>query len=187
MLRTRRPFRSQASTPFALLSVLALLALACFPAFAHAEGSSVPEYETEVPTVTGHTTTSNHQHNNNPTAGSSSSGGNSGSGSGHSGGSGSGSSGGGSSTGQKNGTAGNGGTSQSNQGNGSNVQSRTLAQGGTGQGQSPGSTSSGGSSSPLVPILIAIAVLAAISIGVVVFRQRRQGGDSGGSVSPKAS
>lgn len=50
----------------------------------------------------------------------------------------------------------------------------------------PGTSSDdGGSSSPLVPILIAIAVLAAISIGVVVMRQRRR--DPGTPVSPKAS
>jgi hypothetical protein len=46
-------------------------------------------------------------------------------------------------------------------------------------------TSEGGSSSPLVPILIAIVVLAAISIGAFYYRQRRQG--AGSSVSPKAS
>jgi cobalamin biosynthesis Mg chelatase CobN len=50
----------------------------------------------------------------------------------------------------------------------------------------PVSHSSGGSS-PLVPILIAIAVLAAISIGAVIYRQRRQqDGGSGSPVSPKA-
>jgi cobalamin biosynthesis Mg chelatase CobN len=42
-----------------------------------------------------------------------------------------------------------------------------------------------GGSSPLVPILIAIAILAAISVGAVVMRQRRQRG--GTSVSPKPS
>ncbi len=40
------------------------------------------------------------------------------------------------------------------------------------------------SSSPLVPILIALAVLAAISVGAVLFRQRR--GDDG-RFSPNAS
>ena len=40
------------------------------------------------------------------------------------------------------------------------------------------------SSSPLVPILIALAVLAAISVGAVLFRQRR-GND--GRFSPNAS
>jgi hypothetical protein len=36
-------------------------------------------------------------------------------------------------------------------------------------------THSGGGSSPLVPALVAVAVLAAISFGVVFYRQRRQG------------
>ncbi len=45
--------------------------------------------------------------------------------------------------------------------------------------------SSDGGSSPLVPILIAVAVLAAISIGYFYYRQRRQ--DPGSTVSsPKA-
>lgn len=40
-------------------------------------------------------------------------------------------------------------------------------------------------SSPLVPILIAIAVLAAISVGAFLYRQRRQ--DPTSPISPKAS
>jgi hypothetical protein len=36
--------------------------------------------------------------------------------------------------------------------------------------------SSGGGSSPVVPILIAVIALAAISIGVALYRERRQGG-----------
>ncbi|HST69324.1 MAG TPA: hypothetical protein VLI94_06675 [Solirubrobacterales bacterium] len=40
-------------------------------------------------------------------------------------------------------------------------------------------------SSPLVPILIAVAVLAAISIGAYYYRQRRQG--PGSTVSPNAN
>jgi len=45
-----------------------------------------------------------------------------------------------------------------------------------------------GSSSPLVPILIAIAVLAAISIGAFYYRQRRQDpGSPESPASPKAS
>lgn len=45
-----------------------------------------------------------------------------------------------------------------------------------------------GSSSPLVPILIAIAVLAAISIGAFFYRQRRQEpGSPESPASPKAS
>ena len=46
--------------------------------------------------------------------------------------------------------------------------------------------SDGGSSSPLVPILIAIAALAAISIGVVMVSQRRQRGRPGGGLSTRA-
>lgn len=46
------------------------------------------------------------------------------------------------------------------------------------------STADDDSSSPLVPILIAVAVLAAISVGAVLYRQRR--GGSGGLFSPKA-
>ena len=42
-------------------------------------------------------------------------------------------------------------------------------------------------SSPLVPILIAIVVLAAISIAVVIYRQKRQSDGQPGSPSPKAS
>jgi cobalamin biosynthesis Mg chelatase CobN len=49
----------------------------------------------------------------------------------------------------------------------------------------PTSSDSGGSS-PLVPILIVIAVLAAISIAVVTIRQRRQRDGSGPSLSTKA-
>jgi hypothetical protein len=45
----------------------------------------------------------------------------------------------------------------------------------------------GGGSSPLVPILIAIAALAAISIGAVMLRARRQRAASGTPVSPEAS
>jgi hypothetical protein len=44
-----------------------------------------------------------------------------------------------------------------------------------------------GGSSPLVPILIAIAALAAISIGAVMLRAKRQRDGRGGSVSPEAS
>lgn len=49
-------------------------------------------------------------------------------------------------------------------------------------------SSSGGGSSPLVPILIAVAVLAAISIGVVLYRQRKSGqGPDRRVSSPNAS
>lgn len=47
------------------------------------------------------------------------------------------------------------------------------------------SSSSDDGSSPLVPILIAVAVLAAISIGAFYYRQRRQ--EPGSTVSPNAN
>lgn len=50
----------------------------------------------------------------------------------------------------------------------------------------PVSHKSDGGSSPLAPILIAIAVLAAISLGTVLYRQRRQRSGSQ-PISPKAS
>ena len=42
------------------------------------------------------------------------------------------------------------------------------------------------SSSPLVPILIALAILAAISIGFVAYKRRRQDPGGGSAVSPEA-
>ena len=50
------------------------------------------------------------------------------------------------------------------------------------------SQSSDGGSSPLVPILIGIVALAAISVGAVMYRQRRQRrGPTASAPSPKAS
>jgi len=50
-----------------------------------------------------------------------------------------------------------------------------------------GESGDSSSSSPLVPILIAIAAVMAIAIAVVVIRQRRQRGGPDGHVSPEAS
>lgn len=50
-------------------------------------------------------------------------------------------------------------------------------------GEPKSSVSDSSGSSPLVPILIAVAVLAAISIGAVLVRQRR--GSTGGGFSLK--
>jgi len=183
----------QVSTPargrsiFAL-SVLALLALGCFPLLAQADSSGL-QYSDAPPTVTGHTTSNG----NEPPAGKSNaheggSGGNTGS-------PGKGSAKGGSSGKPGDGQAAGAGGGKGSQGNGSQ---NSPGAGGkaTGAEAEPASTSSDSGSSPLVPILIAIAVLAAISIGVVVMRQRRRGNDaSAGSddaspsspVSPEAS
>jgi cobalamin biosynthesis Mg chelatase CobN len=177
--------------------VLALLAFACVPALAQAEctDSSCKQYEVEIPTSGG----KEHKHSNSgggtePTAHASTpnkpkSGG---------GGSDTPKSGAENETEEKQagaggGGGGNGGNGPANQGNspgggnsgGEAGLGEEKAVGGTETGK-PASHSSGGSS-PLVPILIAIAVLAAISIGAVIYRQRRQdGGGSGSPVSPKA-
>lgn len=86
---------------------------------------------------------------------------------------------------------GNGGSGQQGtQRSGSQDQSHGGAQNGSQTSKPVAATKDkGGGSSPLVPILIAIAVLAAISIGAVMLRQRRQrdGGGSAPSISPKAS
>lgn len=48
------------------------------------------------------------------------------------------------------------------------------------------SSADDGGSSPLVPILIALAVLAAISVGVVAMRKKREDMDPGAPASPEA-
>lgn len=176
--------RTSARPSFALLSVLALLALACFPVLAQAESSGA-QYETEIPTVTGHVTPPKNtggdlsaHASKNPSSGNSA---DSGSGSSPGGASGTNpSTGGGSGSGQPN--SGNGAT-------GGNQQVSAQGNGGTQQGKQVATKTPAddSSSSPLVPILIAIAALAAISIGAVVIRQRRQRRSPGGQVSPKAS
>jgi hypothetical protein len=189
MNSTPHAIRSSAQSALLLLSVLALLAFACFPILAQASESVGPVYETEVPTVNGHTTPPTHSGGGTPAH--SSSGGNpSSTGSTPSNGSGSGSGGNPSSANSNPSTGEGGGTGSGGQGNGStangkggNQQVSSLSNG----QQASSQKSADDSSSPLIPILIAIAVLAAISIGVVVVRQRRQRGSSGAQVSPKAS
>ena len=193
-----RPLRT-ARLSFSLLPVLALVVFACLPALAQAEctDSSCAQYEVEIPTAEGKTKKKDHQSEgqNEPTAEISNKGGggkDGGSPSGEEnseeteeskgGGAGPGKDNGGGNPGNKNGSPG-GGNPTGN--NGSESLGQGQAVGGTESGE-PASHSSGGSS-PLVPILIAVAVLAAISIGAVIYRQRRQGsGGSGSPVSPKA-
>ena len=169
-------------TCFALLSVLALLALACFPVLAQAEStpaeSSTPK---PCPTADG-ATTPRRQHASEPPATSSKTGG-----------------------GARRRQTPSGAVArrrlkrsarkaihlerqaprhgrrrrhaaQGSPGNGANrgQEARHRAAARTGQPASARTSSDDGGSSPLVPILIAIAVLAAISIGVVMIRQRRQ-------------
>lgn len=75
----------------------------------------------------------------------------------------------------KSGTSGGGGNGQSKSGNGAGGEQLSP---GVQIGEPKSSVSDSGGSSPLVPILIAVAVLAAISVGAVLVRQRR--GSAGG-------
>jgi hypothetical protein len=169
--------------------VLALLALASFPAVVQAREATGPQYETELPNLPeeqgsggggGHHNGSNGGGNEGAGASNSPEGHKSGGGGTTNPGAG-----GGSHTGQ--GSQGPEGSS-GNPGNGAGNAKNGVTGLADNQQVKPGvnaSSTEDNSSSPLVPILIAIAVLAAISIGAFYYRQRRQG--AGSSVSPKAS
>lgn len=188
MPRTRHPrARSSARPAFSLLSVLAVLAMALFPGLAQAEENTGIQYESDVPTVPSHESSNipskNKSGGTTPSEkGSEASSSNSPNGGGSGGGNNSGQ-GGGTPSGQSN-QAGGGGGQQT--GNGSQ-----NAGGGINSAEplatTPASSgSSDGGSSPLVPILIAVALLAAGSIGYFYYRQRNQ--DPGSPVSsPKAN
>lgn len=185
MFRTRHPRPRSSGLPVALLlSVLAVLALACAPA--QAREASELQYEPEVPTVPQEESPGGTHHgkkgggnggNENVEAEKGNAPGYVGSGGDN------GSQGGGSQGAQGN----QGQTGKEGQtGSGSVGSGVALGEGNdsTELGENTSSVSDDGSS-PLVPILIAIVVLAAISIGAYYYRQRRQG--AGSSVSPKAS
>lgn len=183
--RHGRPLRSGHSA-FGLVSVLALLALACCPVIAQADsGGAIYEEAESLPNPTGHhgeppAKASTAPHNGGASAPPSTSPSQTGSDKSSSGG-------GQISSGETGGVA----TAHGGKGQGSpdKASSGALPKHSQPAVQTNASTSSGGSSSPLVPILIAIAVLAAISIGAVLIRQRRQRNGAGrqGSVSPRAS
>jgi cobalamin biosynthesis Mg chelatase CobN len=163
--------------------VLALLALGCFPVLAQADSSGI-QYSDAPPTATGNNTIPTRSE---PPAHSSKADGgdtapdNAGSGASSGGKA---SAGGSSESGAASGAANGGGTGkQGNPGQGSAGGSDNSANPAVGSGEAASSQSDDGSS-PLVPVLIAIAVLAAISIGAVIMRRRR---GSGTSVSPEAS
>jgi cobalamin biosynthesis Mg chelatase CobN len=195
MLGMRHPLGRRAGrSSFLLPLVLALLAFASVPGLAQADSGGA-QYETAVPTVTGHK--SSPTHSSNPGAKSSNSRGgatapsesegkeSSGSASSSNNASG----GGGGNTGTGGGT----GSGQTSPGDGSSGKTQSGGNNGPGGGTlnkaQPVSNATEGSdnssSSPLVPILIAIVVLAAISVGAVIYRQRHQ--RPGSTVSPKAS
>lgn len=171
-----------------LVSVIAL-ALACFPVLAHAEDSSGVQYSDSIPKAEGENAPAHHQ----TPAKSSSTGNNGGAPApgGTTGSQGPGGSRGGSGEGssEKAGgvpaTGNGGGTGQGNPGGSANHPNSTSLQPGAQAGTATSQKSDDGGSSPLIPILIGILVLAAISLGVVWFRQRRQGGSR--PASPSAS
>ena len=162
--------------------------MACFPGLAAAEENSGIQYETDdaptIPSDKGSNIPSGKSGNSSDEPDAEASG--SGTPEGESSGGGGGSETGGTGT----------GTGQGNQaqgGNGGKASNGSKPAGGDVSGAQPLKTISSTSgkaadddgSSPLVPILIAVAALAAISIGAFYYRQRRQG--SGSPVSPKAS
>jgi cobalamin biosynthesis Mg chelatase CobN len=175
--RHRWALRRGRST-FGLVSVLALLALGCFPVLSQAD-SAQDVYEearlsptpkgSEIPTRT------NPPAHVSQTEDAKSAGGES-----------PGSQGGGS---EKNPSeAGRGSGTHDGKGQGSPTEDATSQNPPSGQPiDSSGAGQESDSSSPLVPILIAAAILAAISIGVVVFRQRRQSRGPDAQASPEAS
>lgn len=183
MTRTPHPDVRRLRVPSAaLLLVLALLAFACVPVLAQAE----TVYETEktnLPEGTGEKSPNHHKNpggsENSPEAEQSGvpggGGGQNGGGGGHSQ-PGSSNSNNGPSQESKSGTSGGGGETQGRSGNGAPEGQKSP--GSLQIGEPKSAVSDSGGSSPLVPILIAVAVLAAISVGAVLVRQRR--GSAGG-------
>lgn len=166
-----------------LSSVLALLALACFPVFAQADSSGA-QYSDPLPTAEGNNIPNPNggaKTSTTPTGGSTAPTGpsSSGSGAGYSG------------EGASSGTGGKAGHSGNNGGTGQGSPDNASAAGGNTQvqpaDQASAPSSSDGGSSPLVPILIAVLALAAISIGVVMLRARRQRVSGNAPASPRAS
>jgi hypothetical protein len=178
----QRP-RGSGRSALLLWSVLALLAFACAPVAAQADSGEV-EYESVLPKADGNGPSQNEQiaeKSDSPKNGGAeapASHGSTGSGEGsYMGGTPSSESGGG--------ATGNEGSGQGKADKGTSPPAKGGVQQATPLSKSS-PKSDGGSSSPLVPILIGIFVLAAISIGAVMIRQRRQRDGSSPSLSTKA-
>jgi cobalamin biosynthesis Mg chelatase CobN len=186
MIRTPYPnVRGLRLPSAALFSVLALLAFASFPVVAQAN----PNYEleeTELPKAEGEKTPAHHHKNpgNSESSPEAEQSVGAGGGGGHNGG------GGGQSPSEssnspnepsqesKSGTS--GGETHAKSGNGAPKGQKATPSVQIGENKS--AVGDSGGSSPLVPILIAVAVLAAISVGAVLVRQRR---GSASGLSPK--
>jgi cobalamin biosynthesis Mg chelatase CobN len=187
-----RPAPSAGRSVFLLMSVIAL-ALACFPVLAHAEDSSGVQYSDAIPKAEGENTPTHHKQ---PTQAKSSStdhgGGTTPSNSGSEGSKEAEGSGEGESSSKGSGVAASkhdgGGTGPSRPGGSANGGAKNSVHP-AGQKASPAAQprSDSGGSSPLVPILIAIAALAAISVAVVMIRQKRQRGGPPAAASPEAN
>jgi len=179
-----------------VLSVFALSALTIFPALVQAEDASGIQYSEAPPNPYGGHKPVHKPEAKDPPAHSSSDNGGAAApkGSGHSDSSGS-----ESSEEDSSSTAagapsgkGDGGTGQGNPGNGSKGTSpdgsaAPVQHSGQAQNVTPASEESSSGSSPLVPILIAIGVLAAISIAFMMLRAKRQRPEGRQPVSPEAS
>jgi hypothetical protein len=184
----RHPSALRLGPAFASMSVIALLALACFPVLAHAEDSSGVQYSDAIPRVEGDNSPSHHRQTPAKSSSTGKGGGQATTGT----------------TGSKGSTGGSSENESSSKGGGAAVNGND---GGPGQGSPAGSASGAGKtgvqpagqvtakpaseqgdggSSPLVPILVAILVLAAISVAAVMIGQRRQRGPTT-PASPKAS
>jgi hypothetical protein len=172
MLGMDHRIRHLAGRGLGLLSMSALLAFACFPVLAQADSSEL-EYRDAPPAEFKKTPNKNPA--NSPKTGGQSATSPGSTGDSDSGGKSNDES--GAIAGQKDGGGKGGPGSQTGKGDKSGVQPKAI-------GSIPTSTDDG--SSPLAPILIALAVLAAISIGAVVMRRRRESGP-GSPVSPEAS
>jgi hypothetical protein len=177
----RHRIRPRAGVHLGLLSVFALMAFACFPVLAQADSSELeyrdappPEYE-KTPHKNPATSRKTGGPGQSPTSPGSTDDGNSG---------------------RKSSTDDQSGGVPAHKDGGGKGGPGPQADKGGDKGGNPGgqpkaidatptSTDDGGSS-PLVPILIALAVLAAISIGVVVMKRRRDS-EPGSPLTPGAS
>jgi hypothetical protein len=178
----RQGTRGWGRSSLLLSSVLALLALACFPVIAQAD-SVGPQYNTALPNDGGATPNEDiAKSSESPENGGAEAPAESGSGESYSGEvppS--------SESGSPANTGHDGGKGQGNADKGNNPPGKAKVQHAAPLTKSsPADSSDDGGSSPLVPILIAAAVLAALSIGAVMIRQRRQRDGSSPSLSTKA-
>jgi hypothetical protein len=175
----RQATRGSGRSTLSLLSVLALLALACFPVLAQADSGTI-EYDPSLPSDGGAKQNENiAKSSESPKTGGAEAPPSAGTGEGYA------EQAPPSSEGQGSYANPGGGTSQGSPDKGNNPPGETKVQPAAPHAQSTPASSDDGSS-PLVPILIAAALLAAISIAALVIRQRRQRDGSSPSLSTKA-